>query len=162
MFRFLYFYNIFIYFFIYIFLMEKSDPRGVTTDLWEGGGGRGRNNGKTLLTRGHIWNFRCLDISSLPPLILVISNHLPPEMYAQPYQPHQWPRLLPDSTDSCFKNMQLFVPSQISRLIKIWKLATGISSSNDPLLHECKLWAHLISEDAGCSQAHSTFHIAPD
>ena len=35
--------------------------RGVTTDLWDGGGGRGRNNGKTSLTRGHNWPFRCLD-----------------------------------------------------------------------------------------------------
>ena len=44
--------------------MEKRHPRGVTTDLWDGGGGRGRNNGKTSPTRGHNWPFRCLDCSN--------------------------------------------------------------------------------------------------
>ena len=42
-------------------LQQKT--RGVTTDLWDGGGGRGRNNGKTLLTRGHNWSFSCLDLN---------------------------------------------------------------------------------------------------
>ena len=45
-------------------ITEKRDPRGVTTDLWEGGGVRGRNNRKTWPTRGHNWPFRCLDYDS--------------------------------------------------------------------------------------------------
>ena len=38
-----------------------TDRRRVTTDLWDGGGGRGRNKGKTSLTRGHKWPFRRLE-----------------------------------------------------------------------------------------------------
>ena len=34
-------------------ITEKRHSRRVTTNLYDGGGGRGRNNGKTLLTRGH-------------------------------------------------------------------------------------------------------------
>ena len=46
-------------------ITEKRYSRRVTTDLWDGGGGRDRNNGKTLLTRGHNWRFRCLDSTKL-------------------------------------------------------------------------------------------------
>ena len=56
----LYFY-IYIFLYFYISITEKSDTCGVTTDLWDGRGGQGRNNGKTLRTRGHNWPFRCLD-----------------------------------------------------------------------------------------------------
>ena len=42
-------------------ITEKRDQHGVTTDL---GGGRGRNNGKTLPTRGHNRPFRCLDLKN--------------------------------------------------------------------------------------------------
>ena len=45
-------------------ITEKRYLRGVTTDLWDRGGGQGRNNGKTLLTRGHNWPFRGLDFAN--------------------------------------------------------------------------------------------------